>query len=285
MSPTAADLEARPGWSAELELHFAWRAGRTILARRAHRGPLVVQRPFHPEGPDLVHVYLLHPPGGLVSGDTLTTDVRVEAGAHALLTTPAAAKVYRSRSGSACSRQTQRLLAGPGSTLEWLPQETIVFDGAQVALETIAQLQGDAAFIGWEICCFGRPALAERYSQGTCRQRFEVWRDGRPLCLDRLGLQAGSPLSDAAWGLAGRPVTGTFLASPPPTGTLEPLRAACAELPAGDQAAVTELDGVLLARYLGASTERCRALFSRLWTIVRPALLGRPASFPRIWST
>jgi urease accessory protein len=277
--------EAASGWSAELELDFAARAGRTILARQKHRGPLVVQRPFRPEGPDLLHIYLLHPPGGLVAGDSLSTEARLHPGARALLTTPAAAKVYRSRPGAATSRQVQRLSAQAGTTLEWLPGETILFDGAEVALETVVHLEGDAAFIGWEMICLGRPALAERYTRGTCRQRFELWRDSRPLCLDRTFLQAGSAVFSAAWGLSGRPVVGTFLASPPPDLSLDATRAACADLPAEDLAAVTALDGVLLGRYLGGSTERCRALFVRLWNIVRPALLGRPAASPRIWST
>jgi urease accessory protein len=277
--------EAASGWSAELELDFAFHAGRTILARRSHRGPLVVQRPFRPEGPDLLHVYLLHPPGGLVGGDSLSTEARLFAGSHALLTTPAAAKVYRSRPGVAPSRQVQRLFAEPGTTLEWLPGETILFDGAEVALETEAHLEGDAAFIGWETICLGRPALSERYTRGSCRQRFELWRDGRPLCLDRTFLQAGGPVLSEPWGLAGRPVAGSFLASPVPDLPLSELRASCADLPSGDLAAVTALDGVLLGRYLGGSTERCRALFVRLWNIVRPALLGRPAARPRIWST
>ncbi len=276
---------AAAGWSAELQLGFVSRAGRTLLERRSHRGPLVVQRPFCPEGPQLPHVYLLHPPGGLVSGDSLATEARLGAGAQVLLTTPAATKVYRSRDGTMASRQCQEWLVDPGCSLEWLPQETIVFDGAQVDLQTVARLSGDAVFIGWEILCFGRPAAAERFARGACRQRLELWRDGRPLCLERMQLRAGAPVWQAAWGLRGQPVVGTLLASPPAQASLDQLRACCAALPAGDLAAVSELDGVLLARYLGPSAERCRALFVQLWTLLRPPLLGRPATRPRIWST
>jgi urease accessory protein len=280
MSPSAA-----AGWSAELQLDFVSRAGRTLLERRQHRGPLVVQRPFSPEGPEWLHVYLLHPPGGIVSGDTLSTEVRLGEGSHVLLTTPAATKVYRRRAGAAPSRQAQELLVGSGSSLEWLPAETILFPGAEIGLQTIARLQGDAAFIGWEILCFGRPVLDERFGQGECRQRLELWRDGRPLCLERMQLRAGSAVFEAAWGMGGRPVTGTLLASPPPTAAVEELRALCAALPAGDLAAVTALEGVLVVRYLGDSVERCRTLFVQLWALLRPPLLGRPASRPRIWST
>ena len=161
-----------------------------------------------------------------------------------------------------------------------------MFDGAEVALETEAHLEGDAAFIGWETICLGRPALSERYTRGSCRQRFELWRDGRPLCLDRTFLQAGGPVLHRALG-SGRPAGGGDASWRARSADLPlaELRAPCADLPAGDLAAVTALDGVLVGRYLGGSTERCRALFVRLWNIVRPALLGRPAARPRIWST
>ena len=99
------------GWKAALQLGFAAEHGATRLARRAHRGPLAVQRPFLPEGPAVCHVYLLHPPGGLVGGDELAIDVDVDADAHALVTTPAAGKVYRTN--GAPVRQTQRLRVAP----------------------------------------------------------------------------------------------------------------------------------------------------------------------------
>ena len=135
-------------------------ASRRRTARRAsrgasHRGPLVVQRPFLPEGPGVCHVYVLHPPGGLVGGDELTIDVEVDAGAHALVTTPAASKVYRTT--GAVARQVQRLRVAGGATLEWLPQEAILYDGARAALETRVELATGARFIGIDAVCFGLP--------------------------------------------------------------------------------------------------------------------------------
>ena len=83
-------------WQARLELSFQLSGGRTILARRQHVGPLIVQRPFYPEGPEVCHTYLLHPPAGIAAGDRIEAAVSVEEGAHVLLTTPGAAKWYRS---------------------------------------------------------------------------------------------------------------------------------------------------------------------------------------------
>ena len=105
------------GWVGDLELGFACRDGDTVLARRAHRGPLLIQRPFFPEGRGCCHVYVLHPPGGVVAGDQLTLRASADAGAHALLTTPAATKIYRSGDGrAAAQRQHLRAAAGPASS-------------------------------------------------------------------------------------------------------------------------------------------------------------------------
>src|SRR5688572_22366253 len=114
-----------PGWQAELRLKFAVEAplSTTRLVERQHRGPLVIQRPFHPEG-DPCHAYIVHPPGGVVGGDALRVDIEVSAGAHALITTPAATKFYRCDGRT--SSQIQELRAA-GATLEWLPQENIFY--------------------------------------------------------------------------------------------------------------------------------------------------------------
>ncbi|HMV40203.1 MAG TPA: urease accessory protein UreD, partial [Plasticicumulans sp.] len=112
------------GWQARLELGFAPVAARTALVHSAHRGPLRVQRPFHPEADGSCHVYLLHPPGGVVGGDGLALDVQLAPGARALLTTPSASRFYRSAGARALQRQLLRV--GAGARLDWLPQETIV---------------------------------------------------------------------------------------------------------------------------------------------------------------
>jgi urease accessory protein len=144
-------------------LEFAAGPDRTILVHREQRGPLAVQRPFYPEG-STCHVYVLHPPGGLVGGDVLAIEVRVGEGAQALITTPGAAKLYRSLGPTA--EQTQRLRVAAGGSLEWLPQENILFPGAQARLRTELDLEPGAAFIGWEVQCLGRPAIGERFETG-----------------------------------------------------------------------------------------------------------------------
>jgi urease accessory protein len=274
------------GWSAALELEFSARDGLTRLARRAHHGPLAVQRPFLPEGPEVCHVYLLHPPGGLVGGDDLRIDVGVDAGARVLATTPAAGKAYRTNGQRA--RQRQHLRVAAGGALEWLPHETIVYDRADVALETTVELDAGATFIGAETLCFGLPARGEPFTQGLCAQSLELRRAGRPLLVERARFDGGAAHT-AAWGLGGRDVLSLLVAAPAPLpDVVDALRALAASGDAaGDIAAVTVLgDGeALVIRQLARSAERARAFVRAAWRLVRPALLGRPPVAPRIWAT
>ncbi len=261
-----------------------------MLATRRHVGPLAVQRPFYPEGRGVCHVYILPPPGGIVGGDRLRVDVGVGAGAHALLTTPAATKVYRS--AGARAQQRQHLHVAAGAALEWLPQETILFDGAHVDLGTRVDLAAGGRFLGIETLCFGLPARAEGFARGRCRQSLELWQDGRPLLCERGRFDGDAPVSAARWGLAGAPVLGTLLAAPAPAPatsrrTVDDLRALAAALPAGDLGAITTVgDGAaLICRYLGGSAERGAWFLRAAWAILRLAVLDRPPAPPRIWAT
>ena len=253
-----------------------------MLQERSHVGPLRVQRPFYPEGDGVCHVYVLHPPGGVVGGDRLITEVSVEAGAHSLLTTPAAAKLYRSRGGVA--EQTQRLRVAAGAQLEWLPQETIAFDGALATLSTRIELAADARFLGWDILCLGRPAAEERFERGEIGQALEIWRAGQQVYCERGSYAGGAEIMRAAWGLANFPVVGTFVCA---AAEVERCVDAAREVATPQQglAAVSGWQGQLVARYLGPSAERARDYFTALWCVLRPAVLGPEACPPRIWRT
>ncbi|HEY0712337.1 MAG TPA: urease accessory protein UreD [Polyangia bacterium] len=274
------------GWEASLRLGFAARDGATYVARRVHRGPLVVQRAFFPEGRDVAHVYLLHPPGGFVGGDSVALEVEVDPGAHALITTPAAGKAYRS-DGVRTARVSQHLDVRDGATLEWFPQETIVFDGARIDLTTRVDLGATGRFCGWEILCLGRAAAGETLVNGTCRQRFELSRAGIPLVIDKTQLDGGGPLLAAPYGLGGKTVLGTMILSPV-VGDLESVRLILTEFGAtasSETIVATVVDGALVCRYLGDSAERARRVFLQVWSALRPALCGRPPRPPRIWLT
>lgn len=283
-------IDARPpisaasavGWRASLQLRFARRGERTALVRCAHAGPLRVQKALYPEGERVCHGIVLHPPAGIVGGDVLEIDIAVDPAAHALLTTPGAGKWYRSAGPSA--RLTQRISVAEGGICEWLPQESIVFDGALGTLETTVDLRGDACFIGAEMLCFGRTGSGERYTGGALGISTRISRDGRPLWLERGRIAGASPLLESPAGLAGQPVVGSLLVASPLCD--KALRDVCRDIsPELGEGAVTLLPGLLVARYLGPACEPGRHWFTRLWGAIRPAVAGQPMRLPRIWNT
>ncbi|MCG6659004.1 urease accessory protein UreD [Halomonas campisalis] len=277
-------------WQASLELGFVSRDGITRMARARHQGPLRVQRPFYPEGrgaegrPGPCHVYLLHPPGGLVSGDALTISARVEAGAHALLTTPAANKLYRADSHGVAWQQATRLEVADGGALEWLPQETIAFDGSRGEQATTIELAGSANCLGWEVLALGRPASELPYVSGRIDQRFRLTRDGKPLWLERQPLDPDHPRFVGRWGQGRASVQATLWAVGLPD-EREAVEALRERLPASTRWAVTVRHGVLLLRYLGGERNEAWALCEAAWRVLRPRLLGLAAHTPRIWLT
>lgn len=273
----AASRAADGGWQASLALGFAPRAQRTALVYRRQRGPLAVQRPFYPEG-TLCQLYLLHPPGGVVGGDGMRVQAELAEGAQVLVTTPGATKFYRSAGDRAELEYTLRVDAG--ASLEWLPQENIFFPGAIARLGMRVELAPGARFLGWEVHCLGRPVIDERFHAGSVDARLRVERDGKPQLLERLTVTPER--LDASTGLRGRPVTASLLATP---ATRAELKEARELTDAVTGSGATLMDDLLVVRYLGDSTERCRVLFRRLWAGIRPAVIGRPQCPPRIWST
>lgn len=274
---TVLPVEQNNGWRAELELGFALSGTKTVLSRRRHLGPLKVQRPFHPEGP-VCHVYLLHPPGGVVAGDELAIKVTADTGAEALVTTPAAGKFYRS--DGRLARQQVALEIAEGGALEWLPQETIVYEGARLASETRVDLAAGARFIGWEVLVLGRPAAGEGFGHGEARLGWQIWRDGEPLYLERLRLDPQA--FQAPWGLSGRSACGTLFAVPAPERSLAAVRELIGETPGQG---VTLIKDMLICRASDPKADSLRAFFQRIWETVRPEVIGRAACPPRIWAT
>lgn len=277
----SAAIRVDNSWRARLALGFEIQGARTVLARRSHFGPLRVQKPFYPEG-GACHVYVLHPPGGVVGGDELDIEVNVGPHAHALLTTPASAKFYRS--GGACSLQRQTLRLAAGATMEWLPQDSIAFEGCNMRSDTRVQLAIDAHFIGWEILCLGRPASGERFMRGACRTRFELWREDVPLMLERAQFDGNAPVLSARWGLGNANVTGTMMATGANRQTLQCVRDAVTDQDGGVFTA-SLIDELLVCRYLGVHAQAAHNAFVQAWTVLRPLTLGRTACLPRIWKT
>lgn len=272
------------GWRAELELQFARRDAATLLTQRRHLGPLRVQKALYPEGEAVCHAILLHPPAGIAGGDELEINVAVGEQAHALLTTPGASKWYRS--AAPWASQNIALSVAPGAILEWLPQEAIFFSGCRAAMRQTIALAPDARYLGWDVWCIGRKASSEHFDRGELRVATEVYLDEQPLWLEQGQINGSGALLHVAAGLAGRSVCGTLLAAGAAI-TPELLAACRAVLPKETNAlhGITVLPQLLVARYLGDSSEAARAWFVGLWRVLRRGLLEREVQVPRIWNT
>ncbi|MDN0074361.1 urease accessory protein UreD [Crenobacter sp. SG2303] len=279
--PTAA-TGLLPGWSARLELAYARHGERTIPVHRRHFGPLRVQKHFHPEpSGGVCHQIIVHPPGGIAGGDALAFAIALEPGAHALLTSPGAAKWYRAH-GRAASQTLNARLA-EGAVLEWLPQETILFDGSDTSLHNHFELAGDARLVYSDVVCLGRPAAGERFATGQWRQDSRIVRDGRLIWAEPLRLAGSDPLLTSRIGLAGHSVVGTLLFAGPKLPA--ELTALCRELVADGLLAISQLPELWVARFLGDSAEAAHSAFRQLWRLIRPEAVGLDAVAPRIWNT
>lgn len=266
-----------PAWQASLALGFVRDGDTTRLVRRAHRGPLRVQKALYPEGPGACHVIVVHPPGGVVGGDRLEIDIDAGPACSVLATSPGAAKWYRAN--GRVSQQAVRLRIAAGAAIEWLPQETIFYDAASVDLDHEVDLAAGSTYIGSEVLCFGRVAAGEAFTHGQVRQRTRIRQDGRLLWWEQ-GILTPDGIASSL-GMDGHAVCATFLAvgRPVPAALQAQVRALDPQL------ASSQVKSVFVARFLGDDGEAARAVMAQVWALLRPHLLDRPACPPRIWLT
>jgi urease accessory protein len=273
-------------WLAELHLRFARNNMRTVLVENRHSGPLVVQKALYPEGEQVCHVVIVHPPGGIAGGDELSIEIDLEANSRAVVITPAATKWYKAPR-QPCSQQTTIRMA-KGSTLDWLPQENIFYNATHAISTVTLQIDPGASAIGWEISLLGRQESGERWAEGSLRFATSIERmDGLPLWVERLRIDASTPLREASQGLYG---FNSFA-------TLWAVGAACtvtlaeelsSELPFETElrAGVTSFpEGILLIRGLANDVERLRQTMIDCWLRLRPLVHGLAAERPRLWAT
>jgi urease accessory protein len=228
-------------------------------------------------------VVVLHPPGGIAAGDELCIRVDCAPGSRALLTTPGATKWYRSER----DRASQRLhlsLAGD-AVLEWLPRENIFFDRSNVDLQLDVDLADSATYFGWDIMSFGRAASGERWSRGALRILSRIRQEGVMLWSETANLDAASGFAQSVVGLRGFTVCGGFMVAG--RDISDDLLTRCRALnppPDGGEVGITRMPRILIARYLGDSTQGALAWFSRVWSVLRAGLTDRPACPPRVWA-
>ena len=274
-------------WKAQLSLHYTRQDGSTGAHDR-HEGPLRVLQRLYPEGPGICHHVIVHPPGGVVGGDELHVQAMLDAGTHALVTTPGATRFYRSE--GALALQSVHLNLAEGARLEWLPMETIAYSGCQARNELRAELAPTAEMIGWDVLALGLPAAQQPFVDGWFEQQLAVpgqWLErAHVAAADTLLLQsplgwAGHSTLATAWFACGQ-------ALPPARrqAMLDAARAAVAAHPLAAQAGVTAPQpGVLVARVLSHRVEPAMQLLAAVRAAWRHVAWGLPARPPRIWRT
>lgn len=270
----------------EARLAFAIDAtGRTRLMRVTQRQPLRVLQP-HVARDELRQAVLINTGGGVVGGDRLRVEVSVEPGARAMVTTQAAEKIYRSKGPTAVLATTLRVEAG--GWLEWLPQETILFDRSRLARTLVIDVADSASGMFGEMLVFGRTASLEELTDIRLSDQWRVRRGGRLLWADGFGLAADVALRLAdPFGLDGAKAMATVVhvgATAPDT--LATARDLLAGLqPFGGRVAATAMPGLLLVRWLGRDTAAIRRSFTQFWSAFRAASSGLPAEMPAVWRT
>ena len=278
-------------WRASLTLNYRRDElrgeARTVLHDR-HDGPLRVLASLYPESAAICHNVLVHPPGGLVGGDTLAIALSVDRGAHALVTTPGATRFYRSSGATA----TQRLHAtlADGARLEWLPLETIAYSGCLAENLMRFELAPGAEMIGWDLLALGLPASNQPFERGCFTQALEL--PGR--WLERGVIAAADQhLLDSKLGWAGQRVLGTLwfaagtaLSTPRREALLVAARDVSAADALRESAGTTAVhDAVIVLRVLAPRVEPAIALLTRAWAAWRAAAWQLPACVPRVWRT
>ncbi|MCY7306413.1 MAG: urease accessory protein UreD [Rhodoferax sp.] len=274
-------------WHARLQLDYRLESARTV-ARFQHSGPLRILQSLYPEGDAVCHNVLVHPPGGLVGGDTLEISVEAATGSHALLTTPGATRFYRS-TGEAALQHT-RIRVQQNARVEWLPLEAICHSGCRAENRLQLDLAPGAELLGWDVTALGLPAAGQPFNHGDFVQHI-----GMPgVWLDRGRLAAGDTvLLDSPLGLAGQRCLASifFCAGTPLERTRRQHALDCAREvlqahPLVNKAGATSPNNqVVVARVLAPLVEPAMQLLRQVWSAWRRELWQMRAATPRIWST
>lgn len=284
-------------WFASLSLEFSLTTSGSQLTRTKRKGPLTVQKAFYPEGRDCAHIYLLHPPAGIVSGDELRISIQVNKQAHSLVTTPGANRFYRAREDLSIgdSKQVQQceLFLAEQAKCENFPLETIVYEGADGANTVDVHLKNDSTYLGWDITCLGLPRSGQFFKNGRYTQLNRVYCEGSLIYHDRISIKSDNQIHQHMAGLNNQSVFATFMAYAP-TGKITntdnkllvaQLRECMTKANAEKKISISQIRQLLVIRYLGQHAEECKALFIQLWQKIRPLYLNKEANIPRVWHT
>ncbi|AFY71215.1 Urease accessory protein ureD [Thalassoporum mexicanum PCC 7367] len=286
---------SRSNWHGHLELEYGNTDLATKLVHTHTQAPFRMQRPFYPEGDRICHSIIVHTAGGVVGGDRLTSQIKLQPNTHALITNAAAAKIYRSNGQIAV--QETKITVGAGACLEWLPQETIVFAGADYTQKLRIDLEPKALWLGWDLTRFGRTARGEVFCPGQWRSHCEIWQAGKPIWCDRQRLVGQMELLESSNGLARKAILGSLVLAGQPANPeiIAQIKQAWLAIVSAEQNLINYADasihdaGVtstilgLVCRYRGNSSHLAKQWFKQIWQLLRSAYLELPVCQPRVW--
>lgn len=254
------------------------------MTERRHTGPLQVQKPLYPEGRSICHTVILHPPGGMAEGDTVKINVTQGPDSKTVLTSPAAAKWYKSNGNFAS--QEVRICLGERAQLDWLPPENILFEKAHANFRFRLELGPGASAIGWESFVLGRRAMGEAWNTGALRIDSQFINENGLFWAEKTNITATSGLRTAAQGLGAFPVVGMVWATGQNcTETLAETLALSLPFAATLRAGATCPNrGLLVVRAVAQKIEPLRELMICCWNFLRPAVHGRQPNPLRLWS-
>ena len=273
-------------WRAELKLDYTRESQRSV-ARYLHQGPLRILQSLYPEGDQICHNVLVHPPGGLVGGDILDIQITVAEGAHGLISTPSATRFYKS-GGQAALQQVVATL-DPGARLEWLPLEAIAYNDCEATNRAVFNLAPSAELITWDVTALGLPSSNMAFTQGHFQQHIEI----SGVWLERGNIRG----NDTRWlnsplGLAGDKciaslvfASGSNIEAHRATQALEAARDVIEAHPLRLQAGITcAHPQVIVLRVMSPLVETTMDLLKKVWAVWRHTLWNLPITPPRIWS-
>lgn len=314
---------------------------KTRLSHRKHTGALMVQRALYPEPrvqQGICHILMLYPPAGIAGGDTLTIELHLDSGSHAVITTPGAGKWYGKDSVSQkhkarlddndthqsmsqdemaayASQHLQATLA-PHARLEWLPQESIIYNEANMHAVSRFDLADSSSLLTWEISVFGRQAYDEQFLQGHYHTGLNIYRKDKVIVAERVDQAAGSRWFTSNLGLADQHIYGSFWAVPSLSdvhdnrvlSASQTTQSTETALATTKQALTRYLDNTIVAlrqaiaqaklpiycthngqainiRYIGADVRGCFEAFYQIREVLREHWWQLEHCRPRIWDT
>lgn len=265
-------------WYASLNLKFKCKNEKTFLYRKDHKGPILVQKEFYPEK-KICHVYIVHPPGGIVSGDVIDINITLKEFSKVLVTNPSSTKFYRSyRNNTSVIKQTFYLKEY--SSLEWLPQSNIFFADAIINLENNFFIDKNAKLLAWDNFCFKPKNIGTNkvFGNGSFITSFQIWQDNVPLLNEKLRIIDGdlSILLEKYYFLS------TIVAIP---GNKYLLNLICNISYKNCIIGATLLGNLLIVKILNNNSINMHHIIYKIWCILRLNIIGVNVCKPRIWNT